>query len=798
MKKWIFRIFLLLFVLVLAGVLGVYFYLRSTLPVYEGELQLSGLQAKVKVVFDEYGVPHIYAGNEQDAYFALGYLHAQERLFQMEMLRRVAEGRLAEILGEELLDVDKKMRFLGMKAMGERNAALFLKHKDARYYPATMAYLDGINTFIKEGNFPVEFRMLGFEPQPFAVKDVFSITAYMAFGFTSALTEDPMATMIKESLGELYLQDFRWDTVYHHQQFHSDSVETDYFHHIAMAKKALDESLLIPFWEGSNSWAISGKKSKSGKVLLGNDTHIPYGQPAVWYEAYLEYPGFSMYGYYLGAVPHAIIGHNDDHAWTLTIFPVDQFDLYREKINPGNENQYWHFDHWQDFDRKQEVFHVKGEADVSVDVRYNQHGPVVDHIFSSTKNVPSGTALTLWWIVNHIDTRMMEALYGINHAKTMAAFEKSASLIDFLGLNVVYGDKEGNIAFWACGKIPKRPEQVNSLQIIDGSKRENELLGYYPFAKNPKIINPEKGYIVTANNFPSPVDSIVYPGYYAPGYRAQRIEDMIAPHNDWDVEAMKTVQLDVVSGRDVRLTRFLLSQTDEEDKRTFASQIAWLEAWDGNYGVHSKAATVYTRILYEILHATLTDELGEKEGEEFIRVFPVRQNLEKLLLNAASPWWDDVHTKAKESRRDILRKALHSAFEKNLAYYGGEAANWEWGKHHTLEHIHPIGRKKPFDKLFNVGPFAVSGGVEVVDKQRFSYNSTGEYKVTTGPSMRYLLDFAAPARTQGILPTGESGNFMSPHYDDQSEMFVHDQYRMHYMREKDMKKQEILMLLPAK
>lgn len=797
MKKWIFRILLILLVLMLAGGLGLYFYLRSSLPVYEGELRVSGLQAPVKVVFDEFAVPHIHAKNEQDAYFALGYLQAQERLFQMEMLRRVAEGRLAEILGEDLLEVDKMMRFLGMKAMGERNAKLFMQHKDARYYPATMAYLDGVNAFIREGKFPVEFRLLGFEPQPFEVKDVFSITAYMAFGFTSALTEDPMATAIKERLGEAYLSDFRWDSLYHYQQLHAGREETDYFHHIAMAKKVLDESLPVPFWEGSNSWAISGKKSKSGSVLLGNDTHIPYGQPAVWYEAYLTYPGFSMYGYYLGAVPHAIIGHNEHHGWTLTIFPVDQFDLYREKIDPAGKNRYWHFDHWQDFEHRQEIFHVKGQPDVAVDIRFNEHGPVVDDVFASTKNVPEGSALTLWWIVNHVDTQMMEALYGINHARSMEAFEESASHIDFLGLNVVYGDKDGNIAFWACGKIPRHPEDVNSLQIIDGSKKENELLGYYPFAKNPHIINPEKGYIVTANNAPAPVDSIVYTGYYAPGYRARRIEDLIASHNDWDIESMKAVQLDVVSERDARLTRFLLSQTGEEDRQTYARQIAWLKDWDGSYGLHSKAATVYTRIVYEILHATLADELGEQDGEAFIRAFPVRQNLEKLLLNAASPWWDDVHTQVKESRGDILRKALHTAFAENAAYYGENPANWEWGKHHTLEHVHPVGRKKPFDKLFNVGPFEISGGLEVVDKQRFSYNPDGEYKVTTGPSMRYLLDFATPALTQGILPTGQSGHFMSPHYDDQAEMFVRNQYRYHYLCEKDMKKQQILVITPG-
>jgi penicillin amidase len=783
---------LMIFVVILGGA---YYYLKSAAPEYEGKKTLKALHERVEVVFDEYAVPHIYAQNEEDAYFALGYVHAQERLFQMEMLRRVSEGKLSEILGKDLLEVDKSMRFLGMKEMGERNAAIFQQNKNEKSKSSTLAYLDGINTFIEEDNLPIEFKLIGFSPQKFEVKDIYSIISYMAFGFTSALKEDPLMSEIQDKLGDQYMRDFRMDSTHHAMMFHSDGIEKDYLHHIAMAKDRLDAALPVPVWQGSNSWAISGQYSASGKVLLANDTHIPYSQPSVWYEAYMEYPDHQLYGYYLGGVPHAIMGHNDQYAWGLTIFPLDQFDLYREKINPQNPNQYWHFDHWQDFSSQKEIFKVKDMEEVVVEKKYNHHGPIVDGIFSSLPEKPENSAISLWWIINHIDTQVMSALYLLDHAQNLDSFEEAVSKVDLLGLNIVYGDRSGNIAYWSSGLIPKRPEHINPLMIIDGSKIENELLGYYPFDKNPKTINPESGMIVTANNPPKVVDSIEYPGYYAPGYRAKRIEDLLSQTDKWDLESMKKVQLDVHSDRDIRLIQLILSQLDPKTKEKASREIRLLEDWDGNYDIHSVAAGIYTQIIYYLLKETMIDELGEDAGMRLLTSFPARANLEKLLSNKNSPWWDNLHTPGKETRQQIITTAFNQAIANLYDKYGQDIQNWEWGLHHTLDHIHPIGRKKPFDKIFNVGTYAKNGGMEVVDKENFKYNSSGEYKVLSGPAMRLLIDFANPAKALGIIPTGQSGNIMSPHYADQAEMFVNGEYRTQYTNKQDIKKKKTLLLM---
>jgi penicillin amidase len=307
-------IFALLIIIILALVIA-YFYLKATAPQYEGSLKIKGLHEKVDVIFDEYGIPHIYAQNEHDAYLALGYVHAHDRIFQMEMLRRVTNGRLSEILGESMVNVDKTLITLGIDAMGKRCEKEFFEGKTGDYQDATMAYLKGLNGFIDAGKLPVEFIMLGIKPKHFSPADVYATIGYMAFGFTAALKEEPFASEIFNKLGNDYLLDFELDSLSNMQLQHKDSISELYYHSIWMARDEVEYKLPIPYWHGSNNWAISSEKSKSGKVLLGNDTHIKYGQPAVWFEAYIEYPGHQMYGYFLAGVPFPIIGHNQDYGW---------------------------------------------------------------------------------------------------------------------------------------------------------------------------------------------------------------------------------------------------------------------------------------------------------------------------------------------------------------------------------------------------------------------------------------------------------------------------------------------------
>lgn len=353
--------------------------IRNTAPNYSGEMICSALQDEVKITFDEFGVPYIDAQNANDAYFALGFAHAQERLFQMEMIRRLSSGKLAEILGPDLISVDKSMLALGIRAMGERSADKYFKEIDAPFKETSMAYLDGINTFIDNENLPIEFTLMGFTPEHFVPADMYTAIGYMSLTFSLALSQDPLVTQINETLGNAYLVDLGIDSASNALNLPAEEMQV--LSSINQSYQKVFDQIPLPVWEASNNWAVSAKRSKSGKVLLANDTHIAYAQPSVWFEAVLNYPGFNMAGYYLAGVPFAVMGHNDRMGWGLTIFPFDNMDLYREKQNPENSNQYWVNDHWEDYQYISHTIAVKGEEDVIYDLRITRHGPVLNDVF---------------------------------------------------------------------------------------------------------------------------------------------------------------------------------------------------------------------------------------------------------------------------------------------------------------------------------------------------------------------------------------------------------------------------------
>ncbi len=503
------RILLALLVVIIVVVAAVYFWMRSTAPDYSGKLHLPGLKNKTTVVYDSYGIPHIYAQNAQDAYLAFGYVHAQDRLFQMVMIRRVVQGRLAEILGKGLVKTDKYMRVLSLNKMAKRSAKRFMKEADEPVKQEVLAYIDGINAFIRNRTLPIEFTLMDFKPEKFTVSDVFGIMEYMSLTFTSALKEDPLVYRIYQKYGNAYLKDLGVDSASIAHLYGAQKAAQ--LAKIFNAVQSLQSLVPIPIWEGSNNWVVSKEHSKSGKVILANDTHIKYSQPAVWYEAYIQYPGYNLYGYYLAGVPFALVGHNNHYAWGLTIFPFDNMDLYAEKQNPENANQYLHEGKWLNYRVDHQTIKVKGEKDVPFTIRYTVHGPLLNPVYGDITDNPK-IPVSLWWAPMHLNTTAMEALYQMNNATGMNSFKKAVSLVDIVGLNIAYGDTDGNIAMWSTGKIPIHAAGSNCRMIMDGASGENDITGFYPFTKNPQEENPPDGILNTSNNEPPPVDGIIYPG----------------------------------------------------------------------------------------------------------------------------------------------------------------------------------------------------------------------------------------------------------------------------------------------
>ena len=798
--KIIKRIFSILIIIIVVFAMASYFWLRSTKPDYLGIVTMQELENKVEVIFDDYGVPHIYAENSHDAYMALGYVQAQERLFQMEMIRRVTSGKLSELLGEKFINTDKTMLTLGIREMAVKSADKFFNSTNEQYKKETIAYLAGINSFIENGTLPIEFTLLNFKPELFKPVDVYTAIGYMSLSFTSALSQEPIVTRILENLGEDYLLDLDLDSISNSLHYPKSGNSTKQLSELSSGMQHIFETLPIPVWYGSNNWVLSSDRSKSGKVLLANDTHIKYSQPAVWYEAYLEYPGFSMAGYYLAGVPFAIVGHNNEIAWGTTIFPFDNMDLYREKQNPDNPNQVWVNDHWQEYSTVTKVIPVKGAEDIDFTIRSTRHGPVLNGIYNNiaTDNDPP---VTLWWALNEMESTVLDALYKINNAHNMLDFEAAMELVDLIGMNMIYGDNEDNIALWSVGKIPIRPEHVNSKIILDGASGNDEILGYYPFEKNPKIINPEDGFITTSNDEHQRVDSVLYPGYYSAGLRAARIKRLINSRDKWDIDGLKEVQLDNTSERDTTLAALILSEADTRSvaniSPTFASAINQLKDWDGSTGIQSIGATIFNNLVYFLMYNTMADELVDQDFISFSKSFLVRSKMAAIFSNPNSIWYDDVATdELNESRKQIFTQSLEDAITSLIAQMGDDVGTWTWGRVHTLTHVHPIGREEPLDKIFNVGPFAKAGANDVIDKEGFKYNKSGIFKIVDGPAMRMLVDFADTDHALSIIPTGQSGNVMSPYYSDQAYMFNKGEYRVINTNKKELDKDRVLILEP--
>ncbi len=769
--------------LVVAAVAGGgVWYVQSKLPSRQGQVELYTLKEPVTVRYDERGVPHIRAGNQLDMYRALGYVQAQDRLFQMEIMRRLARGELAEILGPKLVETDKLFRSLRIR----ERAATYVNALDQQSpaWQALQAYLDGINQYQATHAKPVEFDVLGITPRAFTAEDTISIAGYMAYSFAAAFRTEPLLTYVRDQLGSDYLKVF--DLQWQPKGVLPPALAANDWKTLGALAQLSDSALSqagLPQFEGSNAWAVSGRRTQNGKPLLAGDPHIRFSVPSVWYEAQLSAPDFELYGYHQALVPFAFLGNNREFGWSLTMFQNDDLDLIAEKTHPKNPNQVWYHGQWVDMTRTEQEIAVKGQAPVTLVLRQSPHGPIVNDVLG---DIAGNTPIAMWWGFLETKNPILEGFYQLNRANTVSKARKAATYIQAPGLNVVWANAQGNIGWWAAAQLPKRPAGVNPAFILDGSSAQADKLGFYPFSANPQEVNPPRGYIVSANFQPVSPTGLEIPGYYNLADRGQQLNRQLSDASvKWNLKNSQALQLGTTTDYAQRVLKPLLpilrKGVSDPAELKLVEQLA---QWKGDYPLDSTSATLFNQLLFSLADAAMHDELGDAFFDILLTTRVIDEALPRLVASPDSPWWDNRHTLTKETRADTVNVAWRNSLVQLKATLGDDPAQWQWGRAHTLTHEHPLGKQKPLDWLFNVGPFAAPGSHEVPNNLSAKLGPA-PWAVGYGPSTRRLIDFADPTHTLTINPVGQSGVPFDKHYKDQAQSYIEGRYDKPYMEDAD-------------
>ena len=765
------KIIKIVFLVCVLVFVAAWLYSRTLYPTYEGELSLENLSENVTVHFDQNGVPHINAQTQKDAYTALGYVHAQDRLWQMELIRRIAPGRLSEIFGDKLVETD--VFFAGLGLVEDANESIAKIDINSEAYKLTMAYLDGVNQFVEEGATPIEYNLIGLEKTKFTVNDVYNVFGYMSFSFAIAQKTDPLLQEIKEKLGDNYLAELEIP-VYSNTALLKSEKNPIVKASFAKAMTAMYEQLPISPFIGSNSWVIAADKTKNGKVIFANDPHIGFSQPSVWYQSHIKTPDYEMYGYSLALTPFPLLGHNRDYAYGLTMFENDDVDFYIEKNNPENLNEYETPTGFSTYKTVQKTIKIKGAPDTTFTVKISRHGPIMNNLL---KQIDDQRPIAMQWIYKKTDNQILDVGYQISHAKSLHDFKEGAKLLHAPGLNMMYGDAKDNIAWIASGKLYKYRDSINTKLYLDGASGKDEILSYIDFEDNPQSINPASNYVYSSNNQPDTIAGVLYPGYYLPEDRGQRIEQLLEVKNDWTQEDVQQMIFDVTSPVVPQVIANLVASLKTENfTKNEQEALQNLKDWNGEYKKEDTAPTIYNRFLYEFLEGTFKDELGES-FPMFMQTPLMKKMIAVQAKKAVSVWFDDVTTEPKETKSDIVQRSFINAISFLENQLGDTVSLWSWSKVISVEHGHALAAGgETLRKIFNVGPFSMDGGNEVINNQLFTLNETGIYKVKAGPSTRRVIDFSNIENSVSILPTGQSGNVFSKHYKDQAQKYVNGEF----------------------
>lgn len=756
--------------------------IKKSLPQTKGQIALPILRSTVTVYRDDYGVPHIFAEQEEDLWRAAGYVAAQDRLWQMDFTRRALRGTLSEIFGPETVPQDKFLRVWGFHRLAKRAAQTLSPQSRT----ALNAYAEGVNAYINthRDHLPVEFSMLGYKPQPWEIEDSIGFSRLMAFRLCHAWFFEAALGQVAERFGmPMALELFpavleNTPTIVSQGPAANTSAAFESF--INLAQDTRMRLGMPPGVLGSNNWVVHGSRTKSGKPMLANDPHLGLTLPSIWYEMHLATGAFEVSGQTLAGAPGVVLGHNRAIAWGFTNGMVDDLDFYQERLNPANPKEYWNGTAWEPAQVISEQIEVKGAAPVAVEILSTARGPIVSDILKLAGN--DTMALSIRW-VGFEPSDELHAILALNRAHSWPQFQEAMRHFKAPCQNVVYADTAGNIGYWACGAVPIRRDGRGYLPYR-GWEKDGDWMGMIPFEEMPHAFNPPQNFIATANN---KITGANYPYYisnsWEPTSRIERITEMLRTASAIDTAFFKNMQTDVVSNHALyvlpRLLRWLKEDSAGADTALTLREkqaLMLLQAWDGRESAESVGASLFNVWEAEFLQATIKDEMGDTLFENYTQWSSLAlRAVEHFSDHPQSPWFDDVTTAAVETGPQIARRAFRLSLARLQERFGELLGDWQWGRVHRLTLAHPFGKQQPLDLIFNVGPIALGGSASTVNKAEYSLFKP--FDVTAGPSMRRIVDLASPQYSLSILPGGQSGQPFSPHYKDQVELWRAGRYR---------------------
>jgi len=744
----------------------VYFY--RSMPKINRNIFLSGIETDVEIIRDSWGVPHIFAQHEKDLFFACGYVHAQERMWQMELTRRAGKGELSEIFGIKTLERDRFIRTLDLKEAAKRDyEKLSPKMKDLIH-----SYSQGVNSWMnsRKLNWPPEFLLLGYRPQPWSPLDSLIVKEIMALLLCVDYQSEVLRAKLVKELGARKAL-----------QILEEGIAAPY---LEIEDVPLSE-LSMPFpFQGSNNWVLSGSRTESGKPLLANDPHLAISLPPVWYEIHASCPGLNAVGASLPGVPLVIIGHNESIAWGITNSAVDVQDLYIEKLN-SSRDMYWDNNEWKPLFTKEERIKIRGEKEPErIEVSWTERGPVVSPVLNENEK-----PLSLSWTI-YDGGRTMESFYLLNKAQNWQEFVSALKLFDAPSQNFVYADKEGNIGYYLSGKIPIR-EDVAALFPYPGWEEEGKWQGYLKEEEKPNFYNPKNGLIVTANNKIIPDNFPYYMGFvWEAPFRAERIRELLLQLEKHSVETMKVIQNDVFSKKGELFLPYIQEIEIAEGESKQALDI--LKSWDLRLS-SGKEAALYKIFMNFFHEEVFKDDLGE-DYERFKSLFKrKRAGLLKILSDPLSVWFDKKETQTVETREEIIEISLEKAY-KWLEERYGPADRWDWMKINSFRFQHSLG-EVPLLKFLNRGPYPLGGDAFTV-----KLSSSSSLVKNLGVSYRQIIDLSDFRNSVCVLSSGESGHFLDRFYDNQISLWLEGQYHPMLFDPADIgeKAAGILILKPVK